>query len=172
LKIVQWNADGLKTKIYELKDRLISKDIDICMIQESKLRIGDPTPRILGYAALRDDRKALNGGGLITYIKDSLIFERIGYYTRSATEVMSFRVKLARNQWLQLTNVGHDASKIATDIINVTNVTADASRPTRGRQTSSCSSTHLSANGSSTKRTATQTIILEGPGSHCIANTP
>ena len=41
---------------------------------------------------------------------------------------MSFRVKLARNQWLQLTNVyapphntvGHDASKIATDIINVT----------------------------------------------------
>jgi exonuclease III len=74
LKIIQWNADGLKTKIYELRDRLISKDIDICMVQESKLRLGNPTPRILGYAALRDDRKALNGGGLITYVKLSLIF--------------------------------------------------------------------------------------------------
>ena len=105
LKIIQWNCDGLRPKLYELKERLVAKDIDVCMIQETKLRIGDPTPRIPGYAVLRDDRKALYGGGLITYIKETLIYERIGYRTKNATECMSFRVKLSRNKWIQLTNV-------------------------------------------------------------------
>ena len=105
LKIYQWNADGLATKIYELKNRLAEKEIDICMIQEKKLRLGDTSPRIPGYACLRDDRKAMYGGGLMTYIKETLIFERIGYSTRSSTEVMTFRVKLGKNKWLNLTNV-------------------------------------------------------------------
>ena len=105
MKIYQWNADGLATKIYELKNRLAEKEIDICMIQETKLRLGDTSPRIPGYACLRDDRKAMYGGGLMTYIKETLIFERIGYSTRSSTEVMTFRVKLGKNKWLNLTNV-------------------------------------------------------------------
>ena len=128
LKIIQWNCDGLRPKLYELKERLVAKDIDVCMIQETKLRIGDPTPRIPGYAVLRDDRKALYGGGLITYIKETLIYERIGYRTKNTTECMSFRVKLSRNKWIQLTNVyappcssnGQDAKNVATEIIPVT----------------------------------------------------
>ena len=94
------------------------------MVQETKLRLGDSTPRIPGYASLRDDRKAMYGGGLITFIRETLIFERISYKTRSSTEVMTFRVKLGRNKWLQLTNVYappsthcHEICKIATEII-------------------------------------------------------
>ena len=124
LKIYQWNADGLATKIYELKNRLAEKEIDICMIQETKLRLGDTSPRIPGYACLRDDRKAMYGGGLMTYIKETLIFERIGYSTRSSTEVMTFRVKLEKNKWLNLTNVYapppthcHEDCKVVTNII-------------------------------------------------------
>ena len=124
LKIYQWNADGLSTKIYELKHRLLKHDIDICMIQETKLRLGDSTPRIPGYACLRDDRKAMYGGGLITYIKETLVYERIGYGTRWATEVMTFRTKLGRNKWLQLSNVYvpppthcHTEVKLASTII-------------------------------------------------------
>ena len=129
VKIVQWNADGLSTKVYELKNTLSEKDIDICMTQETKLRLGDTTPRIPGYAALRDDRKCLAGGGLLTYIKETLIYERAGYKTRDSTEAMSFRVKLSKNKWIQLTNVyappvssyTSQSVKVATDIIPVTN---------------------------------------------------
>ena len=94
------------------------------MIQETKLRLGDTSPRIPGYACLRDDRKAMYGGGLMTYIKETLIFERIGYSTRSSTEVMTFRVKLGKNKWLNLTNVYapppthcHEDCKVVTNII-------------------------------------------------------
>ena len=98
------------------------------MIQETKLRIGDPTPRIFGYATLRDDRKALFGGGLLTFIKETLIYERICYKTRNATECMTFRVKLSRNRWIKLTNVyappcfshGQEAKLVATEIIPTT----------------------------------------------------
>ena len=99
------------------------------MIQETKLRLGDITPRIPGYAALRDDRLSLAGGGLLTYIKETLIFERVAYKTRDSTEVMSFRVKLSKNKWIQLTNVyappassyTSQSVKVATSIILVTN---------------------------------------------------
>ena len=37
LRIMQWNADTISTKVLELKARLASDDIDICAIQETKL---------------------------------------------------------------------------------------------------------------------------------------
>ena len=61
--------------MYELKNRLVEKEIDVCMVQETKLRLGDSTPRIPGYASLRDDRKFMDGGGLITFMRESLIYE-------------------------------------------------------------------------------------------------
>ena len=37
LKILQWNADGIRPKFIEIRDRLINSDIDILGVQESKL---------------------------------------------------------------------------------------------------------------------------------------
>ena len=34
LKIIQWNADGLKPKLYELKESLLAKDIDVCTFRK------------------------------------------------------------------------------------------------------------------------------------------
>ena len=38
LKIYQWNADGIRPKFVELRDRLINSDIAVLAVQESKLR--------------------------------------------------------------------------------------------------------------------------------------
>ncbi len=37
LRILQWNADGLSTKVQELRDRLAAESIDVCLIQKTKL---------------------------------------------------------------------------------------------------------------------------------------
>ena len=56
LRILQWNADSLATKIGELRDRVKQLEVDVILIQETKLR-GKPTPRIPGYKeAMRSDR--------------------------------------------------------------------------------------------------------------------
>ena len=69
MRILQWNTDGIKSKIGELEMRLKKRDIDLAMIQESKLGKGQRTPHIKGYIAMREDRQGARGGGLINYIR-------------------------------------------------------------------------------------------------------
>ena len=83
LRILQWNADGLKSKSDELASRLKALDIDIAVVQESWLAKSDKTPVIQDYCAIREDRRAnLKRGGLIFYIKQSLPFNVAGYITK------------------------------------------------------------------------------------------
>ena len=73
LRIIQWNADTISTKALELQERLMKDDIDICLIQESKLSENSRTPRFEGYVGIRADRKLKNvGGDLITLLRSTL----------------------------------------------------------------------------------------------------
>ena len=58
LTIIQWNADGIRLKMLELRDKLINWDIGIVVIQESKLWKTNKTPFIEGYATIRKDETA------------------------------------------------------------------------------------------------------------------
>ena len=55
LKIYQWNADGIRPKLLELRDCLLNSDINVLAVQESKLRKTDKAPSIEGYATIRKD---------------------------------------------------------------------------------------------------------------------
>ena len=46
LRILQWNADGQKSKSDELAARIESGDIDVAVIQETRLTKSDSTPFI------------------------------------------------------------------------------------------------------------------------------
>ena len=53
--------------------------VDVLMIQETKLGVADRPPALLGFAAVRKDRKGIGaylsrGGGLIMYIRSDLSF--------------------------------------------------------------------------------------------------
>ena len=126
LRIIQWNADTISTKALELQDRLVKDDIDICLIQESKLSENSRTPRFQGYVGIRADRKLKNiGGGLLTLIKSSLIYETLDPVAIEGTETQSVRVKMDKKNWIYITNVyvppgnsiGQDSIKLRTDAI-------------------------------------------------------
>jgi ribonuclease HI len=76
LRVVQWNADCVLTKLQELEGWLLENKIDVCMIQESKLRAEDGALRVRGYGCVRRDRNRLlngamgRGGGLVTLVRD------------------------------------------------------------------------------------------------------
>ena len=74
------------------------------MIQETKLRPDNNTPRIEGYVSFRSDRKSQGGGGLLTYIKDSLVFLKKTDGIENGTEIQVFDVKLGKNKWVNFTN--------------------------------------------------------------------
>ena len=79
LVILQWNCDYLATKIDELENLVGREKVDVVMIQETKLGVADRTPNLLGFTAVRRDRKGSGayrsrGGGLIMYIRNDLSF--------------------------------------------------------------------------------------------------
>ena len=83
LRILQWNADSVALKLPELESFLVAHRVDICLLQESKLRAGRSTPRLSGYTVLRRDRTtsgssdAPRGGGLLTIIKEDVAFRQV-----------------------------------------------------------------------------------------------
>ena len=91
LRILQWNADGLKSKSDELAARIKTGDIDVAIIQESWLTKTDSTPFIgKDYVAVREDRKVnIQRGGLIIYIKKSVNYDRLGYISSRGHEILS-----------------------------------------------------------------------------------
>ena len=105
LRILSWNANGVGSKIPELKQRLKDDDIDICLVQESLLRPHQPTPNISDYSAIRTDRKAVKGGGTIAYVKKTLITQRVQESAIKATESSTFKVKMGNNRWIMISNV-------------------------------------------------------------------
>ena len=127
IRIMQWNANGINPKVDELRAVLKELEIDICLIQESKLRPGSPTPYFQGYGTYRSDRTTTKaGGGLISLIRDSIIFEKVHAGIKEGTEVQTFRVRMSRRKWITITNVycaphnsrGHDINEnVMTELI-------------------------------------------------------
>ena len=102
----QWNADGINTKIHELCERCKDLDLDILLIQESKLRDEQKAdPQIPGYTSIRVDRKNRQGGGLISFVRKSLGFERNTDECKNGTEVSTFSVKISKNKWIKISNI-------------------------------------------------------------------
>ena len=77
ITIIQININGLTTKIHELKNLTDNTKIDIITIQETKLKPTHRTPYLKDYTAIRTDRTYKNGGGLMTYIKNDIIFTEL-----------------------------------------------------------------------------------------------
>ena len=98
---MQYNADTLSTKVLELKDRLTKDDIDICIVQETKMTQGTKLPSFDGYVPLRADRKLVNaGGGLLILLRDTLVIEKLDAIAIEATETISVKVRLGKRDWL------------------------------------------------------------------------
>ena len=83
LKILQLNTDSILSKIEELKEFIKKNNIDIFLIQETKLVRNDKTPKIPGFTTERRDRlqqkgkEKDRGGGLITGIRKTIPYKSV-----------------------------------------------------------------------------------------------
>ena len=84
LRVMQWNADGLMLKEAELEAFLEERRVDVCLIQETRLRAGARTPKFRQYASVRRDRPSSSsvgprgGGGLLTLVRSDVPFREVG----------------------------------------------------------------------------------------------
>ena len=127
LTVLQWNADGLSTKTTELRERLLHEDIDVCVVQESKLKKNLNSPKIYGYnTILRADRKGMMaGGGLIIYAKNSIIFENIQSSTVEGTDSATVKIKMQKNKWISISNVYTPPVNSTSQLVNFNPIKID-----------------------------------------------
>ena len=110
LNILQWNADGLNNKIFELTSRLINSNIDIVAIQESKLISKGPRPdrdpKVPGYRTIRKDRHGTTtrGRGLLFFIKEDVRFLKGSALERTGLETLTIKVQVKKGSWVDITN--------------------------------------------------------------------
>ena len=102
---LQWNADGIDTKVAEL-NRLVV-ELNVVLIQETKLTSRSKTPKIHGFTAVRQDRPNAEfpGGGLFTYVRQDLAFRRIGGAKNGNIEALSISIQHKVGKWLNVPNV-------------------------------------------------------------------
>ena len=108
ITIIQININGLTTKIHELKNLTDNTKIDIITIQETKLRPTHRTPYLKDYTAIRTDRTYKNGGGLMTYIKNDIIFTELKTphtTNNKLTELQHIKIHLANHKHLNIFNI-------------------------------------------------------------------
>ena len=114
VKILQWNAEGIRQK-EELVKFLVEQRVDIACIQESRLK--DVTVfNIPGYTAIRKERGVSRrgdqtnvvGGGVLTLVKNDIAFTERPSPTVSqdqTTEWLWIAVHLSKTQKLELHNI-------------------------------------------------------------------
>ena len=107
ITIIQININGLTTKIHELKNLTDNTKIDIITIQETKLKPTHRTPYLKDYTAIRTDRTYKNGGGLMTYIKNDIIFTELKtpHTNNKLTELQHIKIHLANHKHLNIFNI-------------------------------------------------------------------
>ena len=108
LHILQFNINGLHKNVAELTQTARQHNIDIIMIQETKLNTRHKTPHIPNYTPIRTDRAHKQGGGLITYIHNTVTFTNItipAHINIQKTELQVTKVHFTKDKSLHLANI-------------------------------------------------------------------
>ena len=113
IKVAQWNCDHLQAKIPELEVWLRKNDVDVALIQETKLREEDGEVRVRGYEVVRRDRwregrsRWSRGGGLVTLVRNGWSYRvmKSGVSVDSGVEVLHVQVMDGRDGVWSLVNV-------------------------------------------------------------------
>jgi hypothetical protein len=83
LRILQWNADTLSTKKEELRQAIKEHEVDIFLIQETKMIKSDKIPQFPGYTIMSKPRHQVagdesnRGGGLLTGVRNTVPYKEI-----------------------------------------------------------------------------------------------
>ena len=68
-------------------------------------KILNKTPSIEGYATIRKDRNNILGGGLLLFVRNDVIFEKLPSLEKAGMESLSIRVRTSKLLWLEVYNI-------------------------------------------------------------------
>jgi len=93
-RLLQWNANGLRAHVNELKNFLASCDspMDILCLEETFLKT-EQRFNLPGYQIVRKDRTTSAKGGLVIAIRDGISYTEVNITTADELEQQAVRIK-------------------------------------------------------------------------------
>ena len=117
LRLTHWNANGLRKNLNEVKQILIEENIDIMLLNETKLRSLTKF-KVTGYQCVRKERdndKA--GGGVMILVKDNIQYSEV-FLSLSSIEAVA--IKLVDNLII-VSAYNPPKSKLLVNDLNILN---------------------------------------------------
>jgi exonuclease III len=107
-RVLQWNCDGINTKMAELA--VVANRADIVLVQETKLTVNDNTPQLEEYNTARQDRHGsgttlARGGGLIAFIRKGLHYKAEMVRSSRFVEIQRITIWRGRKRTWSIYNV-------------------------------------------------------------------
>ncbi|GFW57576.1 probable RNA-directed DNA polymerase from transposon BS [Trichonephila clavipes] len=98
LSICFWNANGLRSKICEVRDFVSEQNPDVLLVQEAKLQpVCGLDPLIVNYRLHKDDRnnfpRSRIGGGTAIYYKNNYVHNRVPLPTLQYMDATAIEIK-------------------------------------------------------------------------------
>ena len=116
LRILKWNADTLSTRKEELRQALKDHEVDIFLVQETKMTKSSKVPKFPGYTIINKPRHQVagdesnRGGGLLTGIRKTVPYKEIRTNNLRGkddgiTEWQTFEVPMSSSEKMRITNL-------------------------------------------------------------------
>jgi exonuclease III len=96
LRILAWNANGVRCKKQELQELIALMNLDIILISETHLKEGNRF-RVPNYFVYRCDRKDTGGGGVAVLIKRNITHQALYFFDLVSLEAVGVNIELCHN---------------------------------------------------------------------------
>lgn len=113
LRLIAFNANGLKRQIFEFQYLLVQNNIDIALISESHLQSTDRLS-IRNYEIIRTDRPYGRGGGTAVIIKSNITYTPVQIHGLTSAEITAIKILLHNNEEVMVAAMYFPPNKILT----------------------------------------------------------
>ena len=116
-RLTHWNANGLRKNLNEVKQFLIEENIDIMLLNETKLKSLSKF-KVTGYQCVRKERdndKA--GGGVMILVKDKIQYSEV-FLSLSSIEAVAIKL---RDNLIIVSAYNPPKSKLLINDLNILN---------------------------------------------------
>ena len=96
LQLAHLNVQSIRGKLDQVKDMIVTSKVDLYGFSETFLnnKLCENELFISGYSYLRRDRNEKSGGGILVYIKETIVFRRIAQFEDGTIESVWLELQL------------------------------------------------------------------------------
>jgi exonuclease III len=123
LKIIHWNCNSIRNKIYEFENFINTENIDIILLNETKINDLNANllfNKLINYKYIHKQRNGKNGaGGVAIILKKNINFEQLNIFDNLHLELLAINIKMNNESITLISYYNPPSEKISDKLIEI-----------------------------------------------------